>query len=174
MSRPPEPSFPALSSSISSTPSTSTSTTQSMSEMSQLTSSLGTIQYSASQLASLSSPYYFQWTSAAYFVTVCSGILLSSLLLALLYYLTQLWIDRRRGNVQLSLGESYLVDGNHVSARPRARPSSQIIDALKGRKISSPMPSDHSNSTRLTCQRSGGTERTSDSDGGNYTLEHGW
>jgi hypothetical protein len=125
-------------------------------------------QYTSQQLASLLLPYRTRWDASLYFVVIFSGIIiLTSLLFALRLFFAYLW--HRRGGDTYSDGESYLIRRQRSSTGSKPRPSTKILNALRGKDISNPMPSDDGHSE-------GNFKRESDGAGtGSYHSEiHGW
>ncbi len=123
--------------------------------------------YSAAQLATLDTTYDFHWNAAAYFVIVFSGIVVAAFSMVILYILMRAWAFKRQ-NGSVGVGESYLV-GSEGGRKPR--PTSKVLDALRGRKISTPIPSEEHTDGHI--RESGGTVVNYGS-GHDDAVAHGW
>jgi hypothetical protein len=128
-------------------------------------------QYSAAQLASLVEPYRHHWNAAAYFVVAFASIILLAALIFGLGRTCTRYRQKRRVKDNPGEGESYLMrKGRSWNRRPR--PSTRILNALRGKEISLPMPSEdgHSEAYRR------GSEGTSEGSytGENHDATHGW
>jgi hypothetical protein len=122
-------------------------------------------QYSQAQLASLLSPYHHRWNGAAYFVIIFSGlIVLGAVLFGLDIFVGKLY---RRSSI--GEGESYLLGKEKRSKR--AVPSTRVINALKAKEISHPMPSEDglSDGYDTKSHESGHGSRDVDDE-----VTHGW
>ncbi|ORY24292.1 hypothetical protein BCR39DRAFT_500213 [Naematelia encephala] len=104
-------------------------------------------QYTAAQLASLTEQYHFHWNGAAYFIIVFASLITAVVMVLVVRVIRQDWLGLTKHNAQsrrrsVNDGESYLVsEGNR-----RERPTTRVLEALKGKQISHPMPSDDGHS----------------------------
>jgi len=104
-------------------------------------------QYTVQQLSALTVPYKYHWTSAAYFVVVFGSLVVAAFTFLALVLLTRACVDRhRKKDIARTIGdgESYLIterrNGLGIARRPR--PSTRILEALRGKKISPPLESE--------------------------------
>jgi len=100
--------------------------------------------YTPEQLAELVIPYEFHWNSAARFVVVFGSLMGGVLLLLILWLGLQELGPRLRGKAagNVQEGESYLITARSNRNRgDKPRPSTRILQALRGGKISAPINS---------------------------------
>lgn len=137
-------------------------------------------QYSAEQLASLSQTYHFHWNSATYFVIIFSSLIVLAVSLLSILVIKRTWRDKQNeADMEVGIGESYLI-GNDSAKKGKAKPTSKTMAALRGRNISSPMPSQEGQGASAgtgngNSRGSGGTAWSHDSgDGAAAHYTHGW
>jgi hypothetical protein len=124
-------------------------------------------QYSAAQLASLAEPYHFHWNAAIVFVVIISCLITAISSIFALHFISRIWINKRR-KVDVGIGQSYLIEREGLK---KSRPTRRTIDALRGEKIASPMPSSGAHSGGFN-RSSDGTGEFSGS-GREYEVNHG-
>lgn len=104
-------------------------------------------QYTKEQLSLLHTKYEFHWNGAAYFVVVFSCIVSALFVALVIRMIAQSLSERKKRARRARDGESYLITGK------RPRPTTRIVEALKGKKISNPMPSEDGPSVRTGTDR---------------------
>ncbi|KAK4684884.1 hypothetical protein P7C73_g5279, partial [Tremellales sp. Uapishka_1] len=93
--------------------------------------------YTPAQLALLEAEYHFRWNGAAYFTVIFSALVLAFLSAFVAYLATQSCMAKRRkadAARALDEGESHLM----TERIRRPRPTTRMLNALKGRKIGTP------------------------------------
>lgn len=97
-------------------------------------------------------PYVFEWNGPARFVVALSCILGVAILGLIYYYFIRKHLGpSARGKLWAARSDpeaGAFGRDERFSSRPRARPTSKILAALKERKIGHPIPSDDGGSER--------------------------
>lgn len=133
-------------------------------------------QYSKAQLASLAHPYHFKWNGAAYFVVVFSSLVTAAFAILCIRFFSRSWIKKRQARAaptSAASGINHLIPrGLRAGQGRKPRPTTRLLEALKGRKIGTPMPSDDGHS--LQADRNSAATDLSFESGERDGTAHGW